>query len=86
MLAVKAWPAIKYNGWGFFTGSTWTGGNLYGNVAKTGGVAHLEGAKFGALPSIVGTLGTSAIALIVGGAGGDRHGAGHRRAAAKADG
>ena len=66
VLAIKAWPAIRYNGWGFFTGSTWTGGNLYGNIAKTGGVSHLEGAKFGALPSIIGTLGTSAIALIIG--------------------
>lgn len=66
VLAVKAWPAIKYNGWGFFTGSTWTGGNLYGKVVNTGGVTHLEEAKFGALPSIIGTLGTSAIALIIG--------------------
>ncbi len=66
ILGVKAWPAIKFNGWGFFTGSTWTGGNLYGNIVHTGGVAHLEGAKFGALPSIIGTLGTSAIALIIG--------------------
>lgn len=66
VLTVKAWPAIRYNGWGFFTGSTWSIGNLYGNVAKTGGVPHLDGAKFGALPGIVGTLGTSAIALIIG--------------------
>lgn len=66
VLAVKAWPAITYNGWGFFTGRTWTDGNLYGKIVKSGGVAHLEGAKFGALPAIVGTLGTSAIALIVG--------------------
>jgi len=66
VLAVKAWPAIKYNGWGFFTGSTWTGGNLYGHIVESGGVSHLQEAKFGALPSIIGTLGTSAIALIVG--------------------
>ncbi|HUZ52912.1 MAG TPA: phosphate ABC transporter permease subunit PstC [Streptosporangiaceae bacterium] len=66
ILAVKAWPAIKYNGWGFFTGSTWTGGNLYGQVVHTGGVSHLQDAKFGALPSIIGTLGTSAIALTIG--------------------
>ncbi len=66
VLAIKAWPAIKYNGWGFFTGTTWTGGNLYGNIVRTGGVAHLEGAKFGALPAILGTLVTSAIALVVG--------------------
>lgn len=66
VLAVKAWPAIQYNGWGFFTGHTWTGGNLYGKVVHSDGVSHLEGAKFGALPGIVGTLGTSAIALVIG--------------------
>ena len=65
VLAVKAWPAIRYNGWGFFTGSTWSIGDLYGQATTSGGVAHLQGARFGALPAIIGTLGTSAIALIV---------------------
>ncbi len=65
VLAVKAWPAIRYNGWGFFTGSTWSIGDLYGRAVTSGGVSHLQGAQFGALPAIVGTLGTSAIALIV---------------------
>jgi len=65
VLAVKAWPAIAYNGWGFFTGSSWSIGDLYGAPARTGGVPHLPGATFGALPAIVGTLGTSAIALVI---------------------
>ena len=66
VLFVKALPAIRYNGWSFFTGTTWTIGNLYGPLQKTAGVPHLEGAKFEALPAIVGTLGTSAIALVIG--------------------
>jgi phosphate transport system permease protein len=65
ILGVKAWPAIGYNGWGFFTGRVWSIGNLYGNPTGSGGVEHLPGAQFGALPSIIGTLGSSAIALVV---------------------
>lgn len=65
VLAIEAIPAIKYNGWGFFTHSIWNEGSQYGNPVTTNGVNHLPGATFGALPEIVGTLATSAIALIV---------------------
>jgi phosphate transport system permease protein len=68
VLLVYALPAIRYNGLGFFTRSVWNIGAIYGPpgaAAPSGGVAHLPGAAFGALPEIVGTLATSAIALIV---------------------
>jgi ABC-type phosphate transport system permease subunit len=50
VLIVEALPAIRYNGWGFFTGSVWEGGNPYGTPTHAGGVYHLPGAKFGAWP------------------------------------
>jgi phosphate transport system permease protein len=65
VLVVKALPAIRYNGWGFFVRSTWSQGSLYGSTVTTGGIAHPPGASYGALPAVVGTLGTSAIALVV---------------------
>lgn len=65
-LAVEAVPAIRLNGWGFFTHSMWNQGGGYNAViVRTGGVAHLAGSQFGVLPEIVGTLLTSAIALII---------------------
>ncbi len=67
VLLIEAIPAIKYNGLGFFTGSVWNEGTGYNStIVHTGGVTHLSGAQFGAVPEIVGTLATSAIALIVG--------------------
>jgi phosphate transport system permease protein len=63
----EAFPAIKYNGLDFFTKSVWNEGTGYNaTIVNTGGVKHLSGAAFGALPEIVGTLTSSAIALIVG--------------------
>lgn len=64
-LLVEALPVIAHNGWGFFTSSTWAEGNLYGRTVTTGGVAHPPGASYGALPAIVGTLATAAIALLI---------------------
>jgi phosphate transport system permease protein len=61
----KAYPAIKYNGWGFLTRTTWRPGNAYANPVKTGGVLHPVGVSYGALPLVAGTLETSAIALIL---------------------
>lgn len=67
VLIVQAIPAIRYNGLGFFTKSVWNEGTGYNaTIVTTNGVRHLSGAEFGALPEIVGTLATSAIALIVG--------------------
>ena len=65
ILAIKAIPAIQYNGWGFFTKTTWSEGGLYANPVTTNGVTHPPGASYGALASIVGTLGSSAIALVI---------------------
>ena len=64
-LIIEALPAIKLNGLHFFTGSEWNQGNLYGNTVVTGGVPHPAGAYYGALPLIVGTLASSAIALFI---------------------
>jgi phosphate transport system permease protein len=67
VLLVQAIPAIRYNGLHFFTKSVWDEGTGYNAViVNTGGVKHLSGANYGALAEIVGTLQTSAIALIVG--------------------
>ena len=65
-LLIEAIPAIKFNGLGFLTGSTWTFGAQYGTQINTGGIVHQPGEQFGALPQIVGTLESSAIALIIG--------------------
>ena len=64
VLYFEARPSITYSGLHFLTSSTWTIGSLYGGFVTTHGVRHLQGAEFGALPLIVGTLESSAIALI----------------------
>ena len=65
VLAVKAYPAIRVNGWYFLYGRDWTYGNGYGAVVHTGGVAHLQGEKFGAWAIIWGTLVSSLIAIVI---------------------
>lgn len=65
VLLVEALPAIRFNGWGFLTGSVWSTGSLYGSVLHNGGVAHLAGARYGALPLVLGTLMSTAIAVVV---------------------
>jgi phosphate transport system permease protein len=65
VLAVKAMPAIKYNGLGFFGRNTWRTGGLYANPVNTGGVEHPSGASYGVFDLIVGTLESSAIAMIL---------------------
>jgi phosphate transport system permease protein len=64
-LIIEALPATRLNGLHFFTGTDWNPGNTYGEAAITDGVAHPVGAYYGALPLIVGTLATSAIALVI---------------------
>ncbi|GAB1814742.1 phosphate ABC transporter permease subunit PstC [Mycobacterium sp. MUNTM1] len=64
-LVVEALPAIRLNGLHFLTGTEWNPGNTYGDTVVTHGVAHPPNANYGALPLIVGTLATSAIALVV---------------------
>jgi phosphate transport system permease protein len=65
VLLVKSWPAIRVNGWHFFTGSQLNEGSFYGKPVTTDGIAHPPGVSYGALPEIVGTLQTSAFALII---------------------
>ena len=64
-LLIEALPAIKYNGWGFFTSTAWKPGNFYSNGVTTGGVKHPPAVQYGAWPLIFGTLVTSAIALVI---------------------
>ncbi len=64
-LVIEALPAIRLNGLHFFTATEWNPGNLYGNTEVTDGVPHPEGAYYGALPLIVGTLVSSVIALVI---------------------
>ncbi|HEV3380262.1 MAG TPA: phosphate ABC transporter permease subunit PstC [Trebonia sp.] len=63
-LVLEAWPAVKCNGWSFFSSSAWNPGSGYGAVINTC-APHAQGADFGAGPLIVGTLASSAIALII---------------------
>jgi phosphate transport system permease protein len=64
-LVIEGSGAIKVNGLHFFTGTAWNPGNTYGDTVVTDGVAHPDGADYGALPLIVGTLASSAIALVI---------------------
>jgi phosphate transport system permease protein len=64
-LLIEAMPAIRVNGLHFFTGTQWNVGNTYGETVVTHGVPHPIGSDYGALPMIVGTLASSAIALVV---------------------
>ena len=64
-LIIEALGAIRFNGLHFFTGTEWNPGNTNGDTVVSHGVAQPAGASYGALPLIVGTLASSAIALIV---------------------
>lgn len=64
-LLLEALPAIRVNGWHFFTATDWNPGNTYSDAVVTHGVAHPAGAYYGALPLIVGTLASSAVALVI---------------------
>jgi phosphate transport system permease protein len=66
VLALEAWPAIRYNGWSFLSHGAWNVGNTYGNPVTTGGVTHPQGASYGALYLVIGTLEASAIAVVIG--------------------
>jgi phosphate transport system permease protein len=64
-LIVKAIPAIDYSGLHFVTGSVWSFGAQYGAPVTSQGLVHMPDEEFGALPEILGTLATSAIALVI---------------------
>lgn len=66
LLFISAWPAIAFSGWHFLVGASWSLGSLYGTKLVThGGYAAPAGARYGALPFIVGTAMTSAGALVL---------------------
>ena len=65
VLIVRALPVIQFAGFKFFSGSTWNFGSQYGSPVKSDGILHEPGEVFGALPEILGTLVTSAIAIII---------------------
>jgi phosphate transport system permease protein len=67
VLLVEAIPAFRYNGLDFFTKSSFTtgGAGYNSSIVHSDGAEHLSGASFGFLSSIVGTLVTTAIAVIV---------------------
>jgi len=64
-LVVKAIPAMRFNGLHFFTSDAWNTGDAYGSVVTTGGVHHFVGASYGVFPLAVGTLVSSAIAVVL---------------------
>lgn len=66
-LTHSALPSLLYNGLGFLTGTQWNFGNLYAtSVTVRHGVTGAQGAIYGALPMILGTLLSSLIALVLG--------------------
>lgn len=66
VLLVEALPAIRFNGWHFLTGTSWSFGSYYSPPVHSGGIVHPAGASYGAFPLILGTLETSAIAVVIG--------------------
>ncbi|MDA8051095.1 MAG: phosphate ABC transporter permease subunit PstC [Rhodospirillales bacterium] len=64
-LALYSWPAIRFNGAGFLIRQMWSLGNLYANPVTIGATEVPIGAHYGILVFIVGTLATSALALLI---------------------
>lgn len=64
-LGVYAWPAVCLNGFAFFTQNSWNLGSLYANPVTLNGQQILPGAQYGILFLIVGTVLSTAIALVV---------------------
>jgi phosphate transport system permease protein len=65
-LIAYAYPAIRFNGFGFFTSAIWNIGNQYGGTAVTrNGFTAESGASFGALVFIFGSLATAFVTMII---------------------
>ena len=64
-LFLKAWKAIRFNGFGFFSHTQWNIGSTYSPLVTTHGISHPPEAAYGALPLIVGTLVSSGIAVVL---------------------
>ncbi|MCL4543551.1 MAG: phosphate ABC transporter permease subunit PstC [Chloroflexi bacterium] len=66
-LVHSAFPSVLYNGLHFLTGTEWNLGNLYVSTTTVrNGVKAAQGASYGALPLVLGTLLSSIIALVIG--------------------
>ena len=64
-LTAYSWPAIRFNGFGFLFSNTWSLGNLYGDPVHVNGALVPAGAHYGIWVFIVGTLASSALALLL---------------------
>lgn len=65
-MVIEAWPAIRFNGWSFFTTKTFAIGNFYGGTLQHhNGYVAAPGARFGVLVMLVGTVLSSLIALVI---------------------
>jgi phosphate transport system permease protein len=65
-LVLYSYPAIRFNGVDILTSPIWNLGNQYGTgVEHRGGFAGAPGASFGGAVFIVGTLASSALAMLV---------------------
>lgn len=64
-LAAYSWPAIRFNGLHFLFSETWSLGNLYADPVQHGDYLVPAGAHYGIWVFIVGTLASSAIALVI---------------------
>jgi phosphate transport system permease protein len=64
-LAIYAWPAIGFNGVHFLTGMVWNVGNQYADPVYINGTMVLPGASYGMLFLLVGTLLSTALALVI---------------------
>jgi phosphate transport system permease protein len=63
--AQAAWPAIRFNGWHFFTRDTWDVGSQYANPILRHGQMVLPGAHYGIVFLIAGTLLSTLIAVVL---------------------
>lgn len=65
VLVFEALPALRYNGWHFFTHTSFNLGSTYGGLVRTDGVRHPSGADYGILGWVVGTVLSTAIAAVI---------------------
>jgi len=64
-LGIYAWPALRLNGSAFLFQNSWNLGNLYADPITLHGQQIMPGAHYGILFLIVGTLLSTAIALVI---------------------
>lgn len=64
-LAIYAWPAVRLNGFHFLVQNSWNLGNQYADPITVQGQEILPGAHYGILFLLVGTLLSTAIALLM---------------------